>query len=279
MATSGGRPTPTREEGETAGVDLPAAFPAVAVFDGSTRAALYERWLPEAVTVRRVESLSTGPTAVDEAVAVALVRHELPGDKRSVIARLIDEHGPHCRTVVTTTKHSPVADEHLDGDACLSSPVDREALREAVSTQIGMATYGLLLARYYEATARLTSREVELGARDCDGDDRLDELRGVVSDLGARVRTLQKRLSADQARAVLNEIAPPEFERRRAERPAGQAKYRPESCSDCGRDWNVNPDGSRAGYDHLGAFVWECTDCGAVHDRSSAAHRRVARRR
>jgi len=34
-----------------------------------------------------------------------------------------------------------------------------------------------------------------------------------------------------------------------------------------------------AGYRLLGAFVWECTDCGCVHDRSDPANRRIARRR
>jgi hypothetical protein len=130
------------------------------------------------------------------------------------------------------------------------------------------------------ARAGLASREVERRADELEGDERYRRLESRRADLAAGIKTLQKRLSAEEVRSVLFDIAPPEHERTAEERkPPTSGKYRPDGCRTCGRDWNVTPDGSPAGYRRLGAFVWECTDCGTLQDRSDPTNQRVARRR
>ncbi|ELZ24313.1 response regulator receiver protein [Halosimplex carlsbadense 2-9-1] len=253
--------------------------PTVAVFDDSTRSALYRRWLPDAIEVVTVQSIGEGRRVVDGSTAVALVRHELSESKRGAVADLLDEQSPLVRTVLTTSRHEPVADRVLDENATLCEPIDRDSLRQVVSRQVAMASYGRLLVQYYECTTRLSSREVELRGDSCD-DERYQRLESRREDLAAGIKTLQKRLSAEALRSVLYEIAPPEQERVARERePPTSGKYRPDGCRSCGRNWNVNPDGSPAGYRRLGAFVWECTDCGTLHDRSDPVNQRVARRR
>ncbi|WP_459194005.1 hypothetical protein [Halosimplex sp. J119] len=254
------------------------SFPAVLVFDDSTRSALYRRWLPDAIRVESVRSLEEAGRAVDESTGVALVRHELPESKRAAIATMIDGVSGQVRVVVTTADHSPVSDPVLDEDACLCEPVDRESLRTVVSRQLSMASYGRLLTEYYELSLRLASREYRRSSEPPSADDERIEAR--LSDLAAGIKTLQKRLTADEVRSVLHDIAPPEYERREAERePPTSGKYRPDSCRSCGRDWNVAADGSPAGYRRLGAFVWECTDCGTLFEMSDPANQQVARRR
>ncbi|QLH78737.1 hypothetical protein HZS55_16200 [Halosimplex rubrum] len=281
MATASGPPgqTGTGEETDVGQAD-DGAGPTVAVFDGSTRAALHRRWLPDTVRVVCARSVGEAREIVDRTTAVALVRHELSEPKRSAIADLLDGRTNRARTVLTTSGHEPVSDPVVDEDACLCEPIDSESLRQVVGRQLAMASYGRLLAEYYECTTRLSSREVELSADERDDDERYRRLESRRSDLAAGIKTLQKRLSAEEVRSVLFDIAPPEYERVAAERkPATGGKYRPDGCRSCGRDWNVNPDGSPAGYRRLGAFVWECTDCGTLHDRSDPANQRIARRR
>ncbi|WP_436910556.1 hypothetical protein [Halosimplex marinum] len=280
MATATGPPDGTEADGVAdAGRTREDGGPTVAVFDDSTRSALYRRWLPDTFEVVAVRSVVEGRRVVDASTVVALVRHELSDSKREAIADLLDERSPLVRTVLTTSRHEPVADQVLDEDATLCEPIDRDSLRQVVSQQVAMASYGRLLVQYYECTARLSAREVKLRGDDCD-DERYQRLESRREDLAAGIKTLQKRLSAEDLRSVLYEIAPPEHERAARERePSTSGKYRPDGCRSCGRDWNVNPDGSPAGYRRLGAFVWECTDCGTLHDRSDPANQRVARRR
>ncbi|QLH83577.1 hypothetical protein [Halosimplex pelagicum] len=285
MATVSGPPSRVGTSGESdaEGADGrgsdDGADPTVAVFDGSTRAALYRRWLPETLDVVTARSVGEARETVDRTTAVALVRHELSEPKRSAIADLLEGRASRVRTVITTSGHEPVSDSVVDADACLCEPIDRESLREVVGCQLAMASYGRLLAEYYECTAWLSSREVELRAEERDDDERYRRLESRRADLAAGIKTLQKRLSAEEVRSVLFDIAPPEYEREAAEREPTSGKYRPDGCRSCGRDWNVNPDGSPAGYRRLGAFVWECTDCGTLHDRSDPANQRIARRR
>ncbi|QPV62910.1 hypothetical protein I7X12_19710 [Halosimplex litoreum] len=234
-------------------------------------------------SVRRVEtarSVDEGRRFVDPTTAVALVRYELSEAKRSAIADVLADRGGGVRVVLTTSRHEPVSDSVVDEDACLCEPIDRTALRRVVGRQLAMASYGRLLTEYYECTAWLASREVERRGDELEGDERYRRLESRRADLAAGIKTLQKRLSAEEVRSVLFDIAPPEYERTADEcEPPTSGKYRPDGCGSCGRDWNVTPDGSPAGYRRLGAFVWECTDCGTLQDRSDPANQRIARRR
>jgi len=124
----------------------------VAVFDGSTRAALYRRWLPDTVDVETARSVDEGRRIVDPTTTVALVRHELSEPKRSAIADVLADRGGGVRVVLTTSRHEPVSDSVVDEDACLCEPIDRTALRRVVGRQLAMASYGRLLAEYYECT-------------------------------------------------------------------------------------------------------------------------------
>ncbi len=283
MATAPGCGPPASSPSEhsaSADQESDRRTPSVVVFDGTTRAALYRRWLSEQIRVESAGSIAEGRDAVDESTAVALVRHELPEPKRKLVAEILDRQADRVRVVLTTSDHQPVSDPVVDEDACLCEPIDRSSLRAAVSRQIAAVTFGRLLVEYYECTTALASRKVQLPPDEQEADERIRRLESRRTDLAAGIETLQKRLPSDELRAVLHEISPPEYERESRERkPESGSKYRPEGCGECDRQWNVNPDGSPAGYRRLGAFVWECTDCGAVCDRSDPANQRIARRR
>jgi len=257
----------------------PDGFPTVVVFDESTRGALYERWLPDPVEVVRPRSLDEALSVVDESVAVAVVRHELPDEKREALGKLLDSRAPNSRTVVTTTAHSPVADPLLDESACLCAPVDEGRFTDTVTRQLYIAIYRELLERYYDCTTRLATLEVKLDGDERDGDDTYRQLNSHLTHLKAQLETIQSRLDSDDTATLFSELVPPEFERQADERPPkGKSKYRSKRCHDCGRDWNVNPDGSPAGYRRLGAFVWQCTDCGTVLNRSRRQNPQINRR-
>lgn len=283
MATAsdpeGGPPVP-----ESAGPGpvegLPDAFPTVVVFDASTRAELYETWLAEAVRVVRPASLADARATVDESAGVAVVRHELSDATRRAVRDLLEARSPHCRTVLTTTNRAPVADECLDVDDCLHEPCGRDGFRDAVSRQLHVALYRALVERYYDCTARLASLEVELDADDRATDDRYRRLNRRFDRLKEEIDAVKRHLAPDDVEALFREFVPPAFEREANERkPTNDSKYRPNGCRACGRDWNVDPDGSRAGYKRLASLVWECTNCGTVHDRSDPTNNRIDLRR
>jgi len=258
--------------------EQPDGFPTVVVFEDSTRGALYERWLPNPVDIVRPRSLEEALSVVDESVAVALVRHELPDEKREALGKLLDSRAPNARTVVTTTTRSPVADPLLDESACLCAPVDEEQFGDTVTRQLYVAIYRELLERYYDCTTRLATLEVKLDGDEREGDDTYQQLTSHITHLKAQLETIQSRLDRDDAETLFTELVPPEFERQADEQPPkGESKYRPKRCHDCGRDWNVNPDGSPAGYRRLGAFVWACTDCGTVLNRSRRQNPQINR--
>lgn len=254
---------------------MPDGFPAVVAFDERTRAELYERWLPDRVSFARPDSLAAGRDVVDESTAVALVRHELSDETRQAIRNLLDRRGPQCRTIVTTSSHSPVADDVLDAEHCLSEPVDRETFSEAVGRQLHLSMYAALLERYYETTAVVASLEVQLDDETRATHDRYRRLDDHVTHLKAQLDSVEAYLNPDDVRTLMLEIVPPEFERQADERPANLSKYRPDHCHKCGRDWNVTPDGSRAGYKRLSSFVWKCDECGIVYDRSDPTNNQI----
>lgn len=242
--------------------------PSVVVFDESIRRALYERWLSDTVTVHTPTSCAEAQAVVDETTAVALVRHELSTELRERIGDLLGTRAPQSRVVFATTSHLPVYDTTPAAQAHLSEPVDRKQLRETVFQQARIAVYSVALSQYYRCTTHLT--ELRL---DATVDDRVrDQLETTADALSTVVDGIGAKLTPEDRHEVLDSIVA-EDEDDALETGDVGSKYRPEGCSRC--------DDARTGKDafrDLGAYVWECKSCGAVYERSAAAHRRVAKR-
>jgi len=278
MSTSNatGGDAPRRRETDTSVSEgLPEEFPKVVAFEGSTRADLYEQWVPGRIGFERPESLSAARDILNESVAVVLVRHELSAGMRRSIHDLLDKRTTECRVLLTTSGRSPVADDIFDAEQCLSEPIDREKFADAVSRQVHLVAYAMLLKRYYETTAAVASLEVELDDRARSEDEQYKDLSERVTCLKAQLDTLRRHLDPEDVKQTLIGIVPPAFEREANERPASDSKYRPNNCHKCGRDWNVNPDGSRAGYKRLSSFVWKCDKCGTIYDRSAPTNNQI----
>ena len=268
--------TGEREDGASlVGEGLPEGFPTVVAFEGSTRADLYERWLPDRVPFVRPDSVAAAREVIDESTAVALVRHELSESNRRAIRSLLDRRAPECRVVLTTSTRSPVADDMFDIQMCLNEPIDEDGFRNAVSRQLHLAMHAALTERYYQTTAAMASLEVRLDETEREENDRYRDLDEHVKKLKAQLDAVERYLDPGDVSALLFEIVPPEFERQSDELPAGENKYRPDRCHQCDRDWNANPDGSRAGYKRLGSLVWKCDDCGTVYNRSNPTNNRI----
>ncbi|WP_276273528.1 hypothetical protein [Haloarcula litorea] len=242
--------------------------PCVVVFDESIRRDLYERWLSDTVTVHTPTSCAEAKATTDETTAVALVRHELSAALRERIGDLLSARAPQSRVVFATTSHLPIYDTTPAAQAHLSEPVDRTQLRETVLQQARIAVYSVALAQYYQCTTHLTELRLDAAV-----DDRVREQLETTADaLSTVVDGIGAKLTPEERHEVLDSIVDEDADDALETAGIG-SKYRPQGCSRC--------DDARTGTDafrDLGAYVWECKSCGAVYERSAAAHRRVAKR-
>lgn len=252
--------------------------PTVLVVDESVRADLFELWL-DGFTVKTAISRREAVETFDGTVAVAIVRNELPEDVKSALQSLIASRAPFCRTIVTTTERVEVMYPGIDYDVCLNEPTNKAALRETVGRMLLRARYDANLRNYYECSMRAANREVQLTETDILEDEEYHRLSERMDAIKERLDAILARFDEDDLDAVQRSIRPEvgfggkskEGNKQRGE------KYRPDKCVGCGLDWGVDHGGKIGeGYKRLGAFVWECADCGAVQNMPDPSHRRVA---
>lgn len=266
------------QDGTHVQYDARVHTPRILVVDESVRADLFELWL-DPFEVTTVISRRGLIDSFDGTVAVAIVRNELPEEVKSKLQSLIASKAPFCRTVVTTTERVEVMYPGIDYDVCLTEPTNRDGLRETVGRLLLRARYDANLRNYYECSMQAANREVRLDEDELAADDRYRRLSERMDAIKSRLDTILKRFDEDDIDAVQRSIRPEvgfgtankQRNKRRGE------KYRPDKCVGCGLEWDVDHGGTIGeGYKRLGAFVWECTDCGAVQNMPDPSHRRVA---
>lgn len=252
--------------------------PTVLVVDESVRADLFELWL-DGFNVETAISRREAVETFDGSVAVAIVRNELPDEVKSALQSLIASRAPFCRTIITTTERVEVMYPGMDYDVCLSEPTNKASLRETVGRMLLRARYDANLRNYYECSMRAANREVGLSDADLVEDEEYHRLSERMDAIKERLEAILARFDEDDLDAVQRSIRPEvgfgskskQINKKRGE------KYRPDKCVGCGLEWGVNHGGTIGeGYKRLGAFVWECADCGAVQNMPDPSHRRVA---
>lgn len=258
--------------------DARAHAPTVLILDESVRADLFELWL-EDFRVRKVIARSELADAFDVSIAVVVVRNELPDAVKSRLQTLVATKVPFCRTVVTTTERVEVMYPGIDYDVCLTEPTNRATIQETVGRLLLRARYDANLRNYYECSMQAANREVRLEGAELAEDEAHEKLTQRMAAIKTRLDAILDRFDEDDLDAVQRSIRPEaEFgtATRRRNKRRGE-KYRPDKCVGCNLDWGVDHGGTVGeGYKRLGAFVWECTECGAVQNMPDPSHRRVA---
>ena len=252
--------------------------PRVLIVDESVRADLFELWLDD-FNVESAVSRRQVTETFDGTVSVAIVRNELPDEVKSDLQSLIASRAPFCRTIITTTERVEIMYPGIEYDVCLSEPTNREGVQETVGRLLLRARYDANLRNYYECSMRATNREVQLDSEELAADEQYQQLSERMSTIKDRLDTILAHFDEDDLDAVQQSIRPDVgfgSGTKQKNKQRGE-KYRPDKCVGCGLEWGVDHGGTIGdGYKRLGAFVWECAECGAVQNMPDPSHRRVA---
>jgi hypothetical protein len=265
----------------SANEDPPA--PTVLIAEGNeTRRELYANWIVDGPRVRTVESADAAIDDLDDDVAVTVVGHDLAG-VRETLRNRIYAIAPYCRVALCVY---PYADPSIDADEVIEIPTSRSEFRSVIDRLVRRRAYDLTIEQYYvarlrEAVLEGNHTETELAAHE------------EYQDIQNRVRSLQERLAEITAGltdedfqsifAEIEERGPSDIlsllDGRRGNQfgpvTVGSSKYRPDSCPECGNDWDDVQRGKEP-FVRIGAFVWTCTECGTVQEMPDPSHQRIA---
>lgn len=253
------------------------ARPTVLVADDARRAAEIREWLRDVLPVVVATSGDAATERIDRTVCVALLGAAVPPERKADVLDTIDVRNPFARAIVVPQDDQPPMLEGATYDLCLYAPLEREAVREAVTTLARVATYEQTLATYYECTTLAANRELGRDRSDLADDEAYQRLQSRIDSLKARLERMRESMD-DHERELL-------FDSLETEEAAGfsgdvrEAPYtgQPENCAECGLDWRVDRGGELGvGYDRLGSFVWKCRRCGTIQQKSDPSHQWIA---
>lgn len=257
--------------------DDDAARPSVLVADDSRRAAQLREWLDDVLPVVVATSGEDVEQRIDRTVCVALLGRAVPQERKAAILETIDVRNPFARTIVVPEDDQPPMLGEPGYDLCLYSPLEREDVREAVTTLARVATYERTLSTYYEYTTLAANREIGEDEADLASDEAYQALQQRIDALRESLERMQDAMDETERELLFDATERDDdatFDGEVREAPyTGQ----PEECAECGLDWRVDRGGELGvGYDRLGAFVWKCRRCGAIQQRSDPSHQWIA---
>lgn len=239
--------------------------------ENKTRAELYELWLEDyevrvAVTEREADEAITGTTAV------LVIDQAFADGAAEILLERCRARAPVCRVV--GMRERSAAFPELSIDHQLVKPIFRAELTEMVEKLAIRANYQLALKLYYQTTVHLSTFEMKtVESRDEHGqyeilEERAERLKSIV--LG-----LQAHLSKEDIIDIRHAIS---FEKGRPEPKSREkigSKYRPDKCSRCGTDWERTTRADETEVRKLGAYVWQCGNCGHVQMGTDPSHQNI----
>jgi hypothetical protein len=165
-------------------------------------------------------------------------------------------------------------------------PTSRDEFRSVVDRLVRRRAYDLTIEQYYVARLREAVLEGNHTEAQLASHDEYDTIQDRVRSLQERLAEITAGLTDDDFQSIFEEIeerGPSDIlsllDGRKGGRfgpvTVGSSKYRPDSCPDCGNDWNDLRRGKEP-FVRIGAFVWTCTECGCVQEMPDPSHQRVA---
>lgn len=250
----------------------PAELPAstVIICEGNEmRADLFSLWLDE-YDARRALTTTQFDETVDAGMAVLVVANSFGDRAAAAVCDQARDTASHCR--VLGVRRGPSEDRVGAYDSELERPVFEADLIACVETLSYRANYHLLLDKYYRTAALLSAYEWQ-GSDDPDDSKSRERLLDRAEQLQEYLNGLRSRMNDADVRAVAESFATEESEG--DAEPAPERKYRPDTCAQCGQDWSESIDGGDAAA-KLGAYVWQCRNCGHVDMRADPNHRHIS---
>jgi len=241
------------------------------VEENRTRADLYALWLDDfdvrvAVTPGQVED------ELDDTVAVTVLEQEFADGSAESVLEAIRARAPACRVVATRDRSATFPD--LGVDHQLVQPVFEEELLDLVRTLVCQVNYRLALQLYYRTTSQLASLDVKQRLSE-ERADRQDTLERRADSLRTLLGGLRTHMTDEDIATIVRQItAEADFEEADSTETA-DSKYRPDSCSNCGREWSAPSVDGQSGVVRLGAYVWRCGDCGHVRMHTDPSHQHI----
>lgn len=163
----------------------------------------------------------------------------------------------------------------MEYDVCLTEPTDRKTVRETVYHLMLRARYDANRCNYYQCSVQAANFEVQFDDEELAGHPRYERLSEQLGDVKQRLEAILSRFDEDDLDAVQQSAKPDvEFGQESSDHDKRLGdKYQPDKCVSCGLEWSGDRENE---YKRLGAFVWECTQCGSVQNLPDPSHRRVA---
>lgn len=255
--------------------------PTVLIADGRTRAERFREWLPDTFPVRIATSLSDAREQATQAVGIAIIGAGVSQEAKRELLEVVTVRSAFVRTIVVQAGDEPPMLGDPGYDDCLYQPVDREHLTEAVRQLARIATYERAIATFFEYTTHAANMKVGRDPESLADDDTYKRVQRSIERTQATLDRIQESLTEADREVLMESIDGPTGPVGLGEDETGSSgsKRRPDGCRECGIEWGVRHGGDVGeGYEQLGAFVWKCTNCGAVQQSTDPSHRRLARR-
>jgi rubrerythrin len=257
--------------------------PTVLIAEGNeTRHELYTTWIADGPAVRTADRADEAIDELDDDIAVAVVGHDVQGDRQNLRNRIY-AIAPYCRVALCVY---PCVDPSIDADEVIEIPTSRSEFRSVIGRLVRRREYDRTIEQYYlarlrEAVLEGNHTETELAVH-----EEYDSITDRVNALQERLAEITAGLTDEDFRSIFAEIeqrGPSDIlsllEGRSGAQfgpvTVGSSKYRPDSCPECGNDWNDLQRGKEP-FVRIGAFVWTCTDCGTIQEMPDPSHQRVA---